>query len=106
MIITEAIESLERLEAQRSDLRISLDRSLALQKLWPEAFEGGGSATSQWVVCGGGPRGFSRRKLEAWDEFALMRVTRTDGKKRTFKPSQVPAILLLPEITYAREGLA
>lgn len=95
--VKQKLEEIDRIKDEQDRLRLELDRSLALQEIWPEVFNKG-KARSQWVVRGGGPLGHARRSLKGWDDFAVMYVYDGEGNKKSFKPSQVPNVLLHADI--------
>ena len=101
-VLGQVRESIRTLREKQDALENELDRSLALQGLWPTVFDSG-AARSQWVITGGGPRGLVRKKLEAWDNLAILWVYNGEGRKRSFRPSQVPYILLHADIQEAVE---
>ena len=81
-----SLQALKDLGRRRDALVGELERSLAIQSLWPEAFAHGG-AVSCWI---GSPQGRDRGGMR----YALrLRVTDGAGTVREFPQSDVPAVL-------------
>lgn len=76
-----AIDRLEKLHRKRGQLQLELKRSLALQKLWPGAFDSDKKPTTQVT-------GNPRRKL--W--FAMY-----NGNERHEMPLEEVPVILWPE---------
>lgn len=81
------LASLAEKQEQKRHLEKQLHRSLALRKLWPDAFANG-PANSFWVRRG---------------ENCTLTVTNGNGERRTFKREDVPEELRSPEL---EQGLA
>ena len=75
------ISILKALHAKRGALVGELERSLAIQALWPEAFTQGACRGAWHSIYG----------REAW--YVL---TRSDGETQTFQNSEVPACIARP----------
>lgn len=85
-MIPAAIDNLKQLGARRDKLMGELERSLALQALWPEVFAAG-SATSCRI---GSPLG---RATTGGIRYALRLRVSGAGEVREFPQAEVPAVL-------------
>jgi hypothetical protein len=75
----EVLDNLKSLWKKRDELQGELQRSLAIQELWPEAFEHG--------------RVFSHVEGNPGSGFFLT-IKRGDGEERKFNIKEVPTILI------------
>lgn len=99
--IVAQIGHLRTLQAQQAQALIDLERSLALEALWPNCFNGRGSVSSEWH---GKPkyrvtrpdsnttRGFVVIGPNMYYDLRL-RVTNARGVSRDFPQDEVPEIL-------------
>lgn len=76
----EILTSIESKEAQAAELRQQLKGSLAIQKLWPEAFDAGTAKLGARATVHDPHKG-------------TIIITRSDGEKREFEAMQVPFFL-------------
>ena len=81
------LDRIKDLRAKQDALLAKLERSLALQSLWPEVFAAG-KVTSCWI---GAPRS---RSISGGIRYALrLRVETAAGETREFAQADVPAAL-------------
>lgn len=89
MPIAGSLKRARELASQRVALIDELDRSLALQALWPEVFAAG-RASSTW--------------LSSYGNEPVLVVTDGNGEQRRFKDSQVPACIMRPTFPPGHSG--
>jgi len=95
--INELLDKLAELQKKNSGTVLELKRSLAIQKLWPEAFACGkvSSVVRREPLSTQQYNSYVRRKQPVKGTFT---ITRSDGEERVFPVSEVPNFLLPEEI--------
>ena len=83
------LQSLTAKHKQRDELLGDLEKSLELQKLWPEVFEHGG-AKSHWY---GLNTPYNHAIRQPTHKYHMFVVTDGSGESRTFSFNEVPKIL-------------
>lgn len=83
-----SLANLKELRALQGKLVAELERSLAIQQLWPDAFAHG-RCTSRWI---GAP--LDRNRRDGRIRYALrLRISDGAGNAREFPQADVPVIL-------------
>ena len=83
-------DKLKDKQAQASALMKKLDRSMAIESLWPEVFDHGRASTYWFGKAHAQFRRLARDPIHMHHEFVM---TNGNGEKRMFKYDDVPEVL-------------